>query len=124
KSQSTSQSQSNSAQGSTIQAGCDVNLVSSTPAVPPEPVQGGGSSQGNILVRGSEVRAGDTVRVYVQEENKSSLAGSWMMRSDDIKGLTPEQIASKYALPQVPTHIADVAVPAGQTMRVSVANDV
>ncbi len=64
------------------------------------------------------------VRVYVQEANKSSLAGSWMMRSDDIKGLSPEQIASKYALPQVPTHMAEVAVPPGQTMRVSVANDV
>ena len=47
-----------------------------------------------------------------------------MLRSDDIKGLTPEQIASMYALPQVPTHMADVTVPAGQTMRVSVANDV
>lgn len=46
------------------------------------------------------------------------------MRADDIQGLTPEQIASKYALPQVPTHIADVTVPAGNTMRVSVANDV
>ncbi len=64
------------------------------------------------------------VRVYVQETNKSELAGSWMMRADDIKGLTPEQIASKYALPQVPTHVVDVAVPSGQTMRVSVANDV
>ncbi|WP_268894732.1 hypothetical protein [Hydrogenophaga sp. BPS33] len=41
-----------------------------------------------------------------------------MMRADDIKGLTPEQTASKYALPQVPTHVADVTVPAGNTMRV------
>ncbi|QHE87462.1 hemagglutinin repeat-containing protein [Hydrogenophaga sp. BPS33] len=64
------------------------------------------------------------VRVYVVEANKSDMAGSWMMRADDIKGLTPEQIASKYALPQVPTHVADVTVPAGNTMRVSVANDV
>jgi len=64
------------------------------------------------------------VRVYVQEANKSELAGSWMMRPEDIAGLTPEQIASKYALPQVPTHVADVRVPAGNTLRVSVANDV
>ena len=41
-----------------------------------------------------------------------------------IKGLSPGQIASKYALPQVPTHMADMTVPACQTMRVSVANDV
>src|SRR5690606_16656159 len=64
------------------------------------------------------------VRVYVQEANKSELSGSWMMRPEDIAGLTPEQIASKYALPQVPTHVADVRVPAGNTLRVSVANDV
>ncbi|MBT9463868.1 hemagglutinin repeat-containing protein [Hydrogenophaga sp.] len=64
------------------------------------------------------------VRVFVQEANKSELAGTWMMRAKDIKGLSPEQIASKYALPQVPTHVADVSVPAGNSLRVSVANDV
>jgi len=64
------------------------------------------------------------VRVYVQEANKSELAGSWMMRSEDIAGLTPEQIASKYALPQVPTHVVDVRVPPGNSLRASVANDV
>ena len=47
-----------------------------------------------------------------------------MMRSEDIAGLTPEQIASKYALPQVPTHVVDVRVPPGITLRASVANDV
>lgn len=41
-----------------------------------------------------------------------------------IAGLSREQIASKYALPQVPTHVADVSVPAGNSLRVSVANDV
>ncbi|WP_300654000.1 hemagglutinin repeat-containing protein [Hydrogenophaga sp.] len=64
------------------------------------------------------------VRVYMEVANKSELAGSWMMRADDIAGLSREQIASKYALPQVPTHVADVSVPAGNSLRVSVANDV
>lgn len=44
--------------------------------------------------------------------------------SASIKGLSPEQIASKYALPQVPTHVVDVKVPSGQTLRASMANDV
>ena len=47
-----------------------------------------------------------------------------MMRADDIVSLTPEQIVSKCALPQVPTYMAEVTVPAGNTLRVSVANDV
>ncbi len=64
------------------------------------------------------------VRANVQETNRSELAGSWMTRSNGIAGLTPEQIASKYVLPQVPTHVADVAVPPGNTLRVSIANDV
>ncbi|QIM54533.1 hypothetical protein [Hydrogenophaga crocea] len=55
---------------------------------------------------------------------ESEVAGTWMMRAEDIQGLSAEQIASKFALPQVPTHVVDVRVSAGQTMRVSVANDV
>ncbi len=62
KSQSTSQSRSDSTQGSTIQAGGDVNLIASTPTAHPEPVEGAG----NILVRGSEVSAGNTVRLSAE----------------------------------------------------------
>lgn len=51
-------------------------------------------------------------------------ASSWMMRESDIKGLTAEQIASKYALPQVPTMRTDVTLPPGQQLRVTVANDI
>lgn len=46
------------------------------------------------------------------------------MRADDIKGLTPEQIASKFSLPQVPTMVTDVKVPAGVKMEVSTANGI
>lgn len=51
-------------------------------------------------------------------------AGAWMFRAEDVAGLSAEQIASKYALPQIPTMATDVTVPAGQQLRVSIANDV
>ncbi|MGE0097573.1 MAG: hemagglutinin repeat-containing protein [Hydrogenophaga sp.] len=60
-SQSTSQSQSSKAQGSTLQAGGDVNLVARNSSVQPEPVEGPGP--GDILIRGSEISAGGTARL-------------------------------------------------------------
>ena len=46
------------------------------------------------------------------------------MQAQDIEGLSRVQIASQYALPQVPTTLADVLVPPGQSMRASIANDI
>ena len=51
-------------------------------------------------------------------------AGNWIMRESDIAGLTPEQIASKFALPAVPSQIGDVAIPAGTKLQASVANGI
>ncbi|NBD20311.1 hypothetical protein GTZ97_06455 [Aquabacterium fontiphilum] len=62
----------------------------------------------------------DFVRVYV-EGGRSGQADTWVMPAAEIKGLSAEQIASKYALPQVPTHITDVKVPAGVQMRATSA---
>lgn len=65
------------------------------------------------------------VRLYVPDPMTGrGQVASWMMRESDIKGLTAEQIASKYALPQVPTMRTDVTVPAGQQLRVTVANGI
>ena len=61
------------------------------------------------------------VRLY---GGTSSEAGSWVMRAEDIAGLTPQQIASKYSLPQVPTMICDVTIPAGTRLNASVANGI
>ncbi len=55
KSQSTSHSASDSARGSTVQAGGDVNLIAR-----------GAGADSDILVRGSEVRASDTVRLNAE----------------------------------------------------------
>ncbi|MDM7943954.1 MAG: DUF637 domain-containing protein, partial [Hydrogenophaga sp.] len=51
----------------------------------------------------------------------SPQGGTWIMRADDVVGLTPQQIASKYALPQVPTKITDVRLPSGVKIEASVA---
>lgn len=64
------------------------------------------------------------VRVYNNGQNGSPQAAGWMFRAEDVVGLSPEQIASKYALPQIPNMRTDVTVPAGQQLRVSVANDI
>jgi filamentous hemagglutinin len=63
------------------------------------------------------------VRVYV-DRGGSGQAGEWLMRASDIEGLSATQIASKYALPQVPNMITDATIPAGQSLRASIANDV
>lgn len=58
------------------------------------------------------------------EGGESRQIDSWVMRAEDIKGLTPEQIASKYGLPQVPTMVGDVSIPAGTKLNVSAANGI
>ena len=60
------------------------------------------------------------VRTY--DGVNSSKLGSWIMKYDDVKGLTPEEIADKFALPQVPKYIADVEVPAGTALRTGECN--
>ena len=60
------------------------------------------------------------VRTY---DNKNSFkAGSWIMKYDDIKGLTPEEIADKFALPQVPTMMCDCTLPKGTKIRTGECN--
>jgi hypothetical protein len=62
------------------------------------------------------------VRVYTSDTSKQ--AGGWMMRAEDVAGLSAEQIAAKYSLPEIPSMITNVSVPAGTRMEASVANDI
>ena len=48
--------------------------------------------------------------------------GSWIMLENDVKGLTPKQIQSKYSLSFVPTKICDVYIKAGTRIRVGVTS--
>lgn len=48
--------------------------------------------------------------------------GQWIMRASDIEGLSPQQIANKFALPEVPTGITSITPPAGTRIRTGEVN--
>ena len=50
------------------------------------------------------------VRVY-NPSTGSNQVGGWIMRAADVRGLTPQQIRDRFALPAVPTMITYVLVP-------------
>lgn len=60
------------------------------------------------------------VRTY--DGKNSGMYGSWVMKYDDIKGLSPEEIADKFALPQVPKYMCDCTLPAGTKLRTGECN--
>lgn len=60
------------------------------------------------------------VRVYGENSPK----GSWVMREEDIAGLTPAQIKDKFALPAEPTSVIEVVPPAGTKMRTGIVNPI
>lgn len=59
------------------------------------------------------------VRVY---GGGSKQAGQWIMRANDIVGLTAEEIMDKFSLPQKPTYICNATIPSGTILEVSGAN--
>ena len=65
------------------------------------------------------------VRVFsYNPDGTSNKFGGWIMRKSDIEGLTPAQIADRYALPQEPTHVCDVKVGPETVLQVGIANSV
>ena len=66
----------------------------------------------------------DTSFVRVYDGINSRQQGGWLMRPEDIKGLTPEQIRDKYTLPQVPTQITDVIISKGSTLEGGISNGI
>ena len=46
------------------------------------------------------------------------------MKESDIKGLTPEQIKDKFALPEVPKFKTDVIIKKGSKIRTGTANGI
>ncbi len=49
-------------------------------------------------------------------------AGGWVMKAEDIAGLTPQQIQNKFALPPTPQYVTDVVFESGTTLRTGTAN--
>ena len=64
----------------------------------------------------------DTKFVRTYDGKNSTMYGSWVMKYDDIKDLTPEEIADKFALPQVPKYMCDCTLPAGTQLRAGECN--
>jgi hypothetical protein len=60
------------------------------------------------------------VRVYDGET--SGMYGGWVMKAEDIEGLTPAQIQDKFALPSTTKYVADVNLDAGTHLRTGVVN--
>lgn len=60
------------------------------------------------------------VRVYDGEN--STMYGGWMMRAEDIQGLTAKEIQDKFALPYTPKFIADVNLAEGTVIRTGIVN--
>lgn len=63
------------------------------------------------------------VRVYNPDTN-SGRVGEWIMSGKDIENLSPQQIGSKFAWPQVPAHMSDVYISPGQKLGATISNDI
>ena len=73
------------------------------------------------------VQAGNEeyVRVFsYNSDGTSNKLGGWLMKKSDIEGLTPAQIADKYALPKEPTHICDIKLNPDFNLQTGIANPV
>ncbi len=63
------------------------------------------------------------VRTY-SPESGSNAVGSWVLRSSEIRGLTPSQIRNVVTLPAQPTMFTMVLVPVGITMYTGIAGPI
>ncbi|MBC1987403.1 hypothetical protein HCJ71_08965 [Listeria sp. FSL L7-0478] len=64
----------------------------------------------------------DTKFVRVYDGGSSKLHGGWLMKAEDIKGLTPTQIKDKFALPNIPKFVGEVTLPKGSNIRMGEVN--
>lgn len=59
----------------------------------------------------------DTKFVRVYDGVNSNLEGGWVMRAEDIQGLSPKEIQAKFALEYGPKFVGEVELKAGDTIR-------
>ena len=77
-----------------------------------------GNGSGEVVVSDSWF----TFQGPLNDGNISGLRGGWVMCAEDIKGLTPEQIQQKFALPSTPKYIGEVKLKAGSNIRMGEVN--
>ncbi|MBB3391050.1 filamentous hemagglutinin [Rhizobium sp. BK275] len=64
----------------------------------------------------------DGNQMFVRVVSGNRPGGQWIMRQSDIEGLTPQQIADKFALPEIPTGVTSIQPPAGIRIRTGEVN--
>ncbi len=57
---------------------------------------------------------------FVRVHGTDNKVGKWIMDEREILGLSPQQIKDKFSLPELPTKISDVIVPANTNIRTGV----
>lgn len=62
--------------------------------------------------------------IFVRVHGAKNVEGPWLMHESAISGLSPEQIQAKFSLPNTPTHVSTVVVPAGTRMRSGTVNPI
>lgn len=60
-------------------------------------------------------------RIFVRVHGKGNQVKEWLMRPEDIEGLTAEEIKNKFAIPKLPKYISEVHVPSGTYLRAGIA---
>lgn len=63
-----------------------------------------------------------SIFVRVFDGVNSGQAGGWIMKAEDIVGLSPKQIQAKFALPHTPTQVTDVVLEASTKLRTGIVN--
>lgn len=85
---------------------------------------------GGLELSGLDKQIYDEVpAIYIEHEIMglrvvSGQKGGWIMKAENIQGLTPKQIQAKFALPAEPNFVVDVNVPTGTKLRCGIANEV
>lgn len=94
----------------------DVRAITASEANAPYIVRGMYSPYDTAL----QVRTFTTTTAlnFVRVSTAENPVGAFLVRADEIAGMTPQQIQQYLALPKIPTQIADVIVPAGTNMQV------
>lgn len=69
------------------------------------------------------VEAGNYHYVRTYNTNWDNYNGKWIMRAEDIEGLSAKEIAEKYAMPAPPDMICDVEMPNDTPLEVSVVGE-
>lgn len=64
------------------------------------------------------------VRVFDNMPDGSGMYRSWVMKAEDIEGLTPLEKQNKVALPNIPKYVCDVELDAGAHVRVGEVNPI